>query len=356
MPAGPFTRAQSRQNARYLRALARTGNSRLAAQQLNVHRSTYTKRRAANARFAALWDAALAYAHATASTSPPACGRGLRGGQSGRDHRSRAIGGEPILVRLANGRVQLRRAPRGRMTKAAEQAFLAALSATCNVRLSAAAAGFTHSAFYQKAKKDPGFRREWRLARQMGHERLELALLEGFGPESHEDDAWRHNDPPPIPPMTPHMAIQLLAMHRKRVDHGDLPDPMRRRPGESREAMSMRLSLMYQERLERDREAYRVAEAARNEQGARQEAEDGEGIAALPALGQVTGWSKAAPEQRSERAAIVSSDGDGACRPTGPRSGARSTPRDNGRVAKVHNPDIAMFGGWRITDWKKRQR
>ena len=231
----------------------------------------------------------------------------------------RTHGNEPLLLSLSNGRIQLRRAPKGRMTKAAEQAFLSALAATCNVRLSAAAAGFTHSAFYQRAKKDPGFRREWRMALAQGHERLELALLEGFLPASHEDDAWRHNDPLPIPPMTPHMAIQLLAMHRKRVDHGDLPDPMRRRRGEPPEAVSKRLSLLYQAGIERDREAYRVAEAARNE-GRACEAEDGEGIAGLPALEQVGGWSKADPAKR------------------------------------VHDPDRAMFGGWRITDWHQFKR
>jgi hypothetical protein len=36
----PFTRRQSLQNARFLEALAQTGNARLAAQSLGVHRST----------------------------------------------------------------------------------------------------------------------------------------------------------------------------------------------------------------------------------------------------------------------------------------------------------------------------
>jgi hypothetical protein len=342
MPHRPFTRAQALQNAAFLRALARTGNARLAAAQLGVHRATYTKRRAHNRRFATLWDAALAFAAAQINETqnqPRSSRAKSRGAGTDSSHtpfdfaqderkltsaepnRPRTKGGEPVPVRLANGRVQLRRAKSGRMTKAAEQAFLAALSATCNVRLAAVAAGFTHSAFYQRAKRDPGFRREWRLARAEGHQRLELALLEGFQPESHEDDAWRHNDPPPIPPMTPQMAIQLLAMHRKRVDHGDLPDPMRRRRWETREAVSMRLGLMYQAGIERDREAWRLAEAARNERrDRRRAAEEGEGIAPLPQLGVVDGWSKADPAK------------------------------------KAHDPEKAMFGGWRIKDWEKQKR
>ncbi|HEV2079220.1 MAG TPA: hypothetical protein VGR19_04910 [Allosphingosinicella sp.] len=56
----PFTRRQSLQNARFLEALAQTGNARLAAQSLGVHRSTYTKRRSKDAAFAARWESALA--------------------------------------------------------------------------------------------------------------------------------------------------------------------------------------------------------------------------------------------------------------------------------------------------------
>jgi hypothetical protein len=48
--------------------------------------------------------------------------------------------------------------------------------------------------------------------------------------------------------------------------------------------------------------------------------DDGEGIAALPQLDQVTGWSGANPAKTA------------------------------------HNPDLAMFGGWRIGDWKKQRR
>ena len=145
-----------------------------------------------------------------------------------------------------------------------------------------------------------------------------MALLAAQMPESYEDDAWRNNDPLPIPPMTPQMAIQLLSLHRKRVDQGDLPPPLRRRPGESHAAVSMRLSLLHEARLERDREAYRVAEAARNA-GPVPPEEEAE-IPPMPQLDKVTGWSGADP-------------GKG-----------------------VHNPERAMFGGWRIGDWKRSRR
>jgi hypothetical protein len=60
----PFTRRQALQNQAWLDALRATGNPRLAARLLGVHRSTYLKRRAKCAAFAQDWDAQLAAAHA----------------------------------------------------------------------------------------------------------------------------------------------------------------------------------------------------------------------------------------------------------------------------------------------------
>jgi len=48
----PFNRRQALQNAAFLEALRQTGNPRLAARLLGVHRSTYTKRRARSPAFA----------------------------------------------------------------------------------------------------------------------------------------------------------------------------------------------------------------------------------------------------------------------------------------------------------------
>src|SRR3546814_8384610 len=71
----------------------------------------------------------------------------------------RTKGGEPTVTRLASAGLQLRRAEPGRMTRAAEQTFLRALSDSANIRLAAAAA-FAHSSFYAKARADPVFAKE----------------------------------------------------------------------------------------------------------------------------------------------------------------------------------------------------
>ena len=132
-----FNRRQALQNRAFLAALARTGNVRLAARELGVHRSTFTKRRACSAAFAAEWDGALAAAQACLGRPQP------------RRRRTGPGPAPPHVVRLADGRLQLRAGKARRIDNDARQAFLAALSATANVRLSARAAGFAHSSFYR---------------------------------------------------------------------------------------------------------------------------------------------------------------------------------------------------------------
>lgn len=270
----PLTRPQQLQNAAFLKALRLTGNVREAARALGVHRSTFTKRRAKHPEFAARWDAALAVASAAAHAGTPARG-------------------EPRVVRAASGRLQLRRAVRGRLTREGEQRFLAALSATANIRLSAAAAGFTHGAFYQLAKRNAAFAREMRLALETGYERLG-ALLAGMEPAAYADDVWRHNDPPAIPPMTANQALQLMYLHHKTARlWAERPD-MRKRRGETRDMVSWRLAGTYHLEQAKDAERWAVMRAEEDAARARKIADEPP-QPALPDLSQVTGWSKAAP-------------------------------------------------------------
>ena len=309
----PFNRRQALENQAFLAALRRTGNARLAARELGVNRSTFTKRRAKDAAFAAEWDAALALAHATLNNPLRACsGRGTAGAAGGG-------GVEPRLIRLANGRLQLRAPPRSVpcIGRSARQAFLAALSATANVRLSARAAGFAHSSFYRLRDYDPAFAREMRLALEMGYDRIEMALIEGFDPESCRDDAWRHNDPPAIPPMSAAQALQLLYLRQKEARlWGERPDRRRRR-GEDTDAYCSRLGRKWRAEKAWDREGYEVARALRSGGEAPEHLEPAPPV--LPALEQVTGWSGA------------------------------------DRAKQPHHPDRALFGGWRLKDWQGRK-
>ena len=89
--------------------------------------------------FAVKWDAALAFAQARfQDTKGPKARRALRQAQD-EPVSFRTTGGEMAVVRRNDGKLQMRRAQPGKLTREAEQAFLAALSATCNMSLAAAA-------------------------------------------------------------------------------------------------------------------------------------------------------------------------------------------------------------------------
>lgn len=348
----PFTRKQQLENAAFLRALRKTGNARRAAEELGVHRGTYTKRRARSPAFAAAWDAALTFAHARLrDRNPPEAlleegDHPQNGGGAAQrsaavaprlvaarsaDGKSRTTGGEPHLVRCAaTGRLQLRRAPAGRMTRAAEQTFLAALSATANIRLAAAAAGFAPSSFYVRKRASRAFAREMRLALEAGWERLEEALLRSADPASAEDDAWRSNDPPATPPLTAAEALQLLHLHRNAVKHSWTEPHRRRRRDEPEHVYSLRLQTMWLAEQRHIREDQAIRDADRTNErgrGARTFSAQDHPAPEVPPLSLIR-------DQLAEK---------NAARPRSSRT-AGKTPKE---------PGLPMFGGWRIGDWEE---
>lgn len=217
--------------------------------------------------------------------------------------------GATRLLRRADGSLQVRSNASGAIDHTAEQRFLTALAATANVRLAARAAGFSHASFYHRKRRDPDFAQQWLLALQRGYEQLEAALLAGWKAE--DQTAWQSNAPPPLPPMTVNQALQLLYLHQKEARLWTEPEPLRRRRGESHEARVMRLTLLYEAREEHQRERFRQAQAKRLARCTTSPAATASPPVDLPDLAQVTGWSKA--------------------------SGA-----------EPHDPDRALFGGWRL--------
>ena len=135
----PFTQTQAAQNRAFLDALAETGNARLAARALGVHRSTYTKRRARCPAFAAEWDAALAAA---------------------RPHR--------------------RRPRAGGIDPSVDAELLAYLAEGWSLRLAAHTCGFAHSSFLARARADPAFAHELKVAARIGRDRLVLADIDAM--------------------------------------------------------------------------------------------------------------------------------------------------------------------------------
>jgi hypothetical protein len=210
----PFTPRQHAQNAAFLDALRRTGNARLAARELDVNRSTYTKRRAGSRPFAAQWRAALAASQALLAgqpAAPPPDPRAMR-----------TTGGEPHLVHRKDGSLQLRRARPGWMTPAAETRFLQALEGSANLRMSSAAIGFAHTTLYRRRNRSPAFADAARAALAAACLHLRAALMQAFdrlaGPQYGDtQEGWEERTKDcPLPPMTVDEVMQLLRFHDRR--------------------------------------------------------------------------------------------------------------------------------------------
>jgi hypothetical protein len=310
----PYPTREAAENAAFLDALRRTGNSSLAAREAGLNRSTLRGRKRRSAVFAAQWEAARAASHAALKL-----GGGERSAQAaGAPARLRTEGGEIIVGRTRGGRLQLRRAPAGWMTKKGEQAFFRALSATANVRLSAAAAGFAHSAFYQKKKKRPAFAREMRISLAVGYDQIECAAVAAAHPGARGLTDWRRNDLPPLMPLSWDQAFQLLCLHQRSV-HQSWEQPHRRkRRGESDEVHVERLRAMWRAEKGREAEEEALRRAAHYERTGDWRYAGEAPPPPLPPLELVTGWSKA-----------------------------------SGKAGR--HGDRALFGGWRIGDMARKR-
>lgn len=325
----PLTPRQAHQNEIFLDSLARSGNVRLSARAAGVAYGTIQHRRSAHVGFAHRWEAAVVAVHARlhlagGKRGPETAARRTRGGagrkkmdpglrrDDGRGFRTR--GGEPMVVRTRSGRLQVRLAHPGKLTRAAEQVFLCALAATANVRLSAAAAGASARAFHRRRKRDAAFGREFRIALRIGYDRLEQAAMERTL-EALQDrpPAWlaRSLAANPIPPLSFDQAFQQLCLHRNNVRL----DQERPPGGRPRIEPGLPAALAA---IGRNIDA--IERSAHFEATGQWRLADEAPPPPLPPLHLVTGWSKADPAK----------------------------PR--------HNPRLALFGGWRIEEMERKRR
>jgi hypothetical protein len=272
----PFNRRQARENAAFLRLLSQSGNARASARECGLHRGTLEKRRRRNAAFAAEWEAALAVAQSKLAhgegpgNNPSRSSRAKsRGAGTGSPNPLRTQGGEPVLIRLKNGALQLRTARPGAIGLAAEQAFLRALAASANIRLAARAIGVAHSSIYARARRNPAFAAEMAEALALGLDRLELALQEQAEQALATGGAnslWRDGaDTQPLTPMSADQAMLLLELHRRNAALGiewtRLSKRKRRGPLSSEEIAIERRIYWHAEQRTREAQALRQARA-----------------------------------------------------------------------------------------------
>lgn len=142
----------------FLRALARTGNVRAAAEAAGVDKGTAYNLKLRDGVFAARWERALAKARNKPSPQPRSrLPDGIRSA-SGR-------GGNELVIRRSKSRgVQLVKAGAGRWSGTAEAVFLTALRDTGCVRRAAAICGFSTTALYNRRDAYPDFGERWDAA------------------------------------------------------------------------------------------------------------------------------------------------------------------------------------------------
>lgn len=127
---------------------------------------------------------------------------------------------EQVVVRDQRGKLQVERRAGHRWSAKAEGVFLGELEATCNVMASAAAAGFSTTAVYQRRRSYDAFRGAWEAALDTGYARLEMALvcaatnlLEAV-PTLDAGGEGETTGAAPFGGMTAREALQVLRLHR----------------------------------------------------------------------------------------------------------------------------------------------
>ncbi len=240
----------------FLAALRETGNQTIAAERAKVSRSWVQLHRSQDPAFKRAIDKAVAEAKAALQHAEEEQGTGCKPA-SGWGF----LDGEELVVRGTGGsgggkRVQIARARVRGWSPRVEERFLAALTATCNVKAACAEVGLTPASAYNHRRRWPAFARRWDVAVEIGCDQIEMGLIEAAG------NFLLGEDPPdaaPLRGMTVDHAIHLLHMHKHQVHR------IGKRPGlraRERDFETVRASIVRkievierhdQERLVRDR-------------------------------------------------------------------------------------------------------
>ena len=113
-----------------------------------------------------------------------------------------------------SGRAKLVKTGGYQWSDEAEEAFFDHLSATCNVRASAEAVGFTTFTVYRQRRLRPEFAERWRVVLEFAFDRLEMALVKAAQDSL---DGLEFGEDRPIPKMSVEQAMNVLRAHRNEV-------------------------------------------------------------------------------------------------------------------------------------------
>lgn len=193
-----------------------------AAREAGVDKTTAYGARGRDAAFAAEWARVKAEAQARLALHEAGGGGGQAGGEGGGGAPPDLADDEVVRASRA-GRPCIARAGPGRWSVAMERRFLEALASTANVSASAAEAGVSAAAVYQRRARWPGFAERWQAALEQGYARLEASLVEEAAPTPEGGPAIGRDGA--LPSFSER--LQLLKWHREAVK-GESP---RRRKG-----------------------------------------------------------------------------------------------------------------------------
>ena len=154
----------------FLRALARTGDVRTAAEDAGIDHTTAYARRKTHPDFASMWRGALV-AHSELAKGKegeaiPALGAGTF--RQAQDEQLSPNGGN----------AQIKRAAHDRWSQSKEKLFFDELAATANVTKAAKAAGVSTNAVYARRMKQALFRAKWDAVLETGRAAIEMRLVE----------------------------------------------------------------------------------------------------------------------------------------------------------------------------------
>jgi hypothetical protein len=189
--------------------MARTANAKLSATMAGVDRSTPFELRKRDPVFAAAWVRARAWGRArvkAAGQAVHACGRPRRAPPA------EALDPRPLKERRSrHGGTEIVRCGEDQMSPETDRIFFANLAAGHGIRRSAAAAGFSTTALYNRRMIDPQFQSQWLAARDQCLARNDMLLIDCV-PRTLDPQASEAADDLPRPTIAE--AIRITRLYR----------------------------------------------------------------------------------------------------------------------------------------------
>jgi hypothetical protein len=203
--------------AKFLSGLARTANARLAAEMAGVDHSTAYQLRERNPRFAADWLRARDWGRARAKAE----GRPVFGGGRPREAGARdSLDPRPFKERRRrDGGTEIVRCGEGRQSPETDHIFFSHLAAGHGVRRSAAKAGFSTTALYNRRMIDPDFAAQWQAALDQCVARNDVLLVDSV-PRTLDPEITEAAEDLPRPTIAEAIRIQQLYRRREESEGG----------------------------------------------------------------------------------------------------------------------------------------